>query len=199
DLLDLAKVEAGQFEFEFEDLDAVETVTRCLKFVARTATERSIDLQVKNAPSPSPKVRADSRALRQMVLNLLSNAIKFTPQGGEVNIEIRQEDDGAVTIAVSDTGIGLSNDEQRRVFEPFSRGSYAIASQAEGVGLGLALVRSMMVRHGGTVSVQSTRGEGTTFILRFPAPGFVKRRPRMQRRTMSPALESQVEAGGDRS
>ena len=109
-----------------------------------------------------------------MLINLLSNAIKFTPSGGRVRVDAQREAGGTVRIAVTDSGIGISPEDQTRIFESYQRAANTDVRRIEGSGLGLSLVRSMMDLHGGIVTVDSFPGRGSTFTLIFPptrAPG----------------------------
>jgi signal transduction histidine kinase len=116
---------------------------------------------------PLPMLRADPTRLRQVLLNLLSNAVKFTPAGGEVRIVVRIEGDTLV-VAVSDTGVGVAPEDQERIFHSFQQAVSDEEARREGSGLGLALSRRLVERHGGTLAVASTPGRGATFVARFP-------------------------------
>ncbi len=123
---------------------------------------------------------ADERRLKQALFNLVSNAVKFTPAGGSVRLEARI-DDGDLILAVTDTGVGIPAADQQRVFEKFERGNPY--SREAGAGLGLSLVKSLIELHGGSVSIASEPGSGTTILcrlparLRLPAPEPVASRP----------------------
>jgi len=117
---------------------------------------------------------ADERKFKQVLLNLLSNAVKFTPSGGQVRVVVRVEGETLV-VAVSDTGVGVAPEDQERIFNSFQQlGASDDEIRQEGSGLGLALSRRLVERHGGTLTVESATGRGATFIARFPrAPGQV--------------------------
>jgi len=112
-------------------------------------------------------VRGDAAALRRAVLNLVENAVKYTAPGGRVELSLRSAD-GSAAIAVRDTGVGMDPAEAARVFEPFVRLDEARARDTGGAGLGLAIVRSIVLAHGGTLSVESAPGVGSTFTIRLP-------------------------------
>jgi signal transduction histidine kinase len=115
--------------------------------------------------------QADSLRLRQVVLNLLSNAVKFT-QGGEVRLTARREvgdDSASIVIAVSDTGIGMTEDQIARLFKPFEQAHAGITQEFGGTGLGLAISERLTALMGGSIIVESTLGKGSTFSLRLPA------------------------------
>lgn len=175
DLLDLAKIESGKVGMNIEAIDVPDAVRSCLRLMRPKAAAKGLIFDMEPVAGDCPRLLGDPRAVRQMVLNLISNAIKFTPSGGRVMVRIRHGDTDGLVIAVSDTGSGLTEDDLRGLFRPFARGSYAIARGIEGTGLGLALVKSMMDRHGGRVSVDSRPGQGSTFGLHFP-PTAVDRR-----------------------
>jgi signal transduction histidine kinase len=112
-------------------------------------------------------VRGDADLLRQAIANLLSNAVRYTPAGGHINIEVRSRR-GLVQIFVSDTGEGIAAEDVPHVFSRFWRAATSRNRESGGLGIGLALVREIIVRHQGTVNVESERGVGSTFTLSLP-------------------------------
>jgi len=115
-----------------------------------------------------PVVSGDPERLTQILLNLLSNAHKYTPPGGCITVATRAEGVG-VRIAVQDTGIGLSAEEQQQLFSKFFRAQHPLAREAGGTGLGLTITRALVALHGGTIAVVSTPGQGSTFSITLPA------------------------------
>jgi DNA-binding response OmpR family regulator/anti-sigma regulatory factor (Ser/Thr protein kinase) len=113
---------------------------------------------------------ADERKVKQIVFNLLSNAVKFTPDKGKVGIKARQND-GAVEIAVWDTGMGIAQEDQQRVFEEFQQVGETLTNKPEGTGLGLALTKRLVELHGGSIRLESTPGEGSIFTFTLPMTG----------------------------
>jgi CheY-like chemotaxis protein/anti-sigma regulatory factor (Ser/Thr protein kinase) len=114
-------------------------------------------------------IQADERRMKQILVNLLSNAVKFTPEGGEIGLEVvGNEGAGVAHITVWDTGIGIADEDKTRLFQPFVQLDSRLAREFSGTGLGLSLVQRMMDLHGGTVSVQSEVGQGSRFTLSFP-------------------------------
>ena len=111
---------------------------------------------------------ADPTHLERVLQNLVSNAIKFSHEGEQVTVHLGQEDTDVV-LAISDTGIGIPDDEQDQVFSRFFRSSLAVEEEIQGTGLGLALVRTVVEWHGGSVDVDSVEGEGTTVTVRLPS------------------------------
>lgn len=168
-VLDLAKIEAGRRDLTIESLDAGEVMAVTLHLVEQRATNAGLTLERSVAPD-LPPLMADSLAVRQILFNLLSNAIKYTPRGGRVTITATPCGQGGVAIHVADTGMGISAEDQARLFQPFTRAEEVERRHIEGTGLGLALVKSLMDLHGGTVTVESVSGEGSVFTVCFPVP-----------------------------
>ncbi len=134
--------------------------------------------------SQVPTVLGDAEHLRRVVDNLIGNAIKFTPEGGAIHIRLYSVD-GGVMLQVSDTGIGIAQDDQERIFERFYQVDGSTRRVHGGCGLGLALVKEIVERHGGSVAVDSTLGQGSTFTVTLPA-GDEAEQPELKRRQMSP-------------
>jgi CheY-like chemotaxis protein/two-component sensor histidine kinase len=165
DILDLSKVEAGQMELHLEPIELGNVITEVQATVEPLAKSKAIALNVE--PFPELHLTADSAKLRQMLLNLTSNAIKFTPSGGRIEIRTRRVEQW-VEIAVSDSGIGISEADLGRLFTEFQQLDAGPGRQQEGTGLGLALTKRFAELHGGDVSVVSVEGKGSTFTLRLP-------------------------------
>ena len=158
DILDLATIEAGYMEIDREPVDIHALMSSVMTFARERARAQGLRLEF-NCPSDIGSVPGDERRLKQAIFNLVSNALKFTPEGGTVTLAARREG-GRVALVVSDTGVGVAEQDQQRIFEKFERGS----SQARqsGAGLGLSLVKSLIELHGGEVELQSRPGRGTT-------------------------------------
>jgi two-component system cell cycle sensor histidine kinase PleC len=167
DLLDLAKIEAGRLELYEEDCDLAQIIAASLHLLGEPAQRASVRLSQHCDPT-LPLVRGDERKIRQILLNLLSNAIKFTPAGGEVSVRARLLGDGAVTISVADTGIGIPADQIERVMEPFTQVEHVLSRSYAGTGLGLPLCKELAQLHGGTLVLTSIVGAGTTVTLTLP-------------------------------
>lgn len=116
----------------------------------------------------SLEVCGDERLIKQALLNVLSNAIKFTPAGGSVTVEMAQEETGAVSVRVTDTGSGIAEDDLSSIFEPFQQVDSSLTRPFEGTGLGLPLTKSFMALHGGRIEIESRLGEGTRVTLTLP-------------------------------
>ena len=165
DILDLSKVEAGRMELDRADFDLPAAIGNALSLVRERAQRRGIALASTFDPAIGT-IHADERKVKQVLLNLLSNALKFTPEGGAIGVRAGVE--GAfVEVAVSDTGVGISPEDQAAVFEEF-RQVGAASKKVEGTGLGLAISRKFVELHGGTIRVESELGRGATFAFTLP-------------------------------
>jgi PAS domain S-box-containing protein len=168
-ILDLTRMDRQALRVNPELLNAEEIVAQVLQVYEETAQSRSIELR-NRVQAPLPKLWADKNHLIQMLTNLVDNAIKYTPRMGQVWVAARvggSDSDRMLEIAVGDTGVGIAEEEQDKVFERFFRGSNN-TSTSTGTGLGLAIVRELMALHGGTVNLKSQTGEGSVFALHFP-------------------------------
>ena len=179
DLLDLSKAEANRLELSEGKIDVRSIVGSSVRIVAELAQRGGVTLRAE-VPAPLPPLWGDERKLRQMVLNLVSNAVKFTPAGGGVTVSAALTEEGGLAVAVSDTGIGMSPDEQVRAMEPFSQIDNAMNRRQKGTGLGLPLTRRLVELHGGRLRMDSVPGCGTTITLYFPPE-------RLESRAVSPA------------
>jgi len=167
-LLDLSKIEARKYQLFEEDVDIRAIVSSAMRLVHGQARAGKLRLESRLPENPL-RLHADERALRQIILNLLTNAVKFTEEDGRVSLYVDVEDDGSLTIAISDTGVGISETEVFRLLAPFERAHDAHTRRTEGAGLGLPLVASLVQLHGATMTIDSTIGDGTTVSVRFPA------------------------------
>jgi two-component system, NtrC family, sensor kinase len=165
DILDLSKVEAGRMELELSRFSLAEALENGLEMVRGRASQHGIAVSMQ--VQPTAEIEADERKVKQIVVNLLANAVKFTPDGGRVEVTACQKD-GFIEVAVRDTGIGISPDDQARVFEAFQQGDQYVGRSQEGTGLGLALSRRFVELHGGKLWVQSDAGQGSTFVFTIP-------------------------------
>ena len=166
DILDLSKADVGRVDMHDALVNVQDVVSGSLAIVRARADAAGIEM-VADIPSDLPQLYADERKLNQVLLNLLSNAIKFTPDGGTVSVGA-VENDGSLTISVTDTGIGIAAADIERVFEPFVQLDSSLARKYEGTGLGLALSRRWVHLHGGSLVLKSEIGRGTTAEMRFP-------------------------------
>jgi len=166
DILDLSKVEAGRLELELGRFHLPTTLDNALTLVRERATRHGITL-TQTVDERLGDIVADERKVKQILLNLLSNAVKFTPEGGRVGLTATTAE-GVVTIAVSDTGIGIAPEDQAAIFEEFRQVGRDDARKQEGTGLGLTLAKKFVELHGGRIWVQSHVGQGSTFAFTLP-------------------------------
>jgi signal transduction histidine kinase len=166
DLLFVARLEAGQLDLNPGELDLGAVVRQSVREAEPRAAAGGIELTCE--ASYVPAVQADRGRMFQLMDNLVSNAIKFTPAGGDVRVSLTPVN-GVVRLEVRDTGIGIGSAEQRRLFERFFRAATASDRQIPGTGLGLYIARAIVEAHGGSISVRSELGEGTSFRVELPA------------------------------
>jgi heavy metal sensor kinase len=164
-ILTLARAESGQVRLTFGPVELGGLAASLVEQLDPVAQAKSMTLRCER--SAAVIVDGDAGWLQRMLLNLLGNALKFTSEGGRVAVRVSRQADMA-RIDVEDTGIGLSVEDARQVFEPFFRADCARSSTTEGAGLGLSLVRWIAERHGGAVAIRSRLGEGTTFTVTLP-------------------------------
>jgi two-component system, cell cycle sensor histidine kinase PleC len=168
DILDLAKIEAGGLKLREDDFTIGALIAECMQFVSVKAVEGKLSFKSEIAPG-LPPVHADERALKQVLLNLLSNAVKFTPPGGEVSAFAHIDANGLLAFGVRDTGLGIAEEDHVRVFQNFGQGRHDVVTADKGTGLGLPIVKGLVEAHGGTVTLTSSVGEGTTVTVTLPA------------------------------
>ena len=171
EILDLSRIEAGRFELKEEAIALDHLVEDCRHLLTLRAKKRNLTIEEAIEPN-LPRLWADERAVRQVVLNLLSNAIKFTPPGGSIRIRIGWTTSGGQYFALRDTGPGIPEEEIPIVMSAFGRGALAQKNADEGSGLGLPIVKGLVELHGGTFTLKSKLGEGAEVIVIFP-PGRV--------------------------
>ncbi len=167
EILDLSRIEAGRHELHEEPILLEDVVAECGTMMKVRAKAKSIVLHHAHQ-SDLPRVWADERALRQVVLNLMSNAVKFTPIGGEVRVNLGPTSDGGQYVSVRDNGPGIPEEEIPTVLEAFGQGSHAIKSAEPGTGLGLSIVQALISMHDGTFKIKSQLGEGTEVTVCLP-------------------------------
>ena len=165
DILDMAKIEAGQMQIDREDVDLAPLLEETLRLVAIQAENKGIEVQ--HRISPKLSLVADRRAMKQILLNLLSNAVKFTEPGGRILVRARKTS-CAVTLTIEDTGIGIPKALLARIGQPFEQVQNQFSKSTGGSGLGLAISRSLAELHGGAMKVRSAEGVGTIVSVRVP-------------------------------
>ena len=168
DILDLAKIEAGQITLDINKMDIHAICQSSLRMVRQLAQKKNQKVELA-VDDQLDLIWADERRLKQMMVNLLSNAVKFTPEGGKIGLEVHgDESDNKVLITVWDSGIGIKDADLPRLFQPFVQLDSSLARESPGTGLGLALVAQMARLHGGSVGVTSQPGMGSRFTIILP-------------------------------
>ncbi len=169
DILDLSKIEAGRLELELSRFELRELIESCLLFFKEKSIRHSIRLKTSIDESIG-EIEADERKLKQVLLNLLSNAFKFTPDDGSISLEAKKTD-SEIIISVEDTGIGISKEDQARLFQPFQQIEHPLTKKVKGTGLGLYLSKRLVELHGGRIWVESETGKGSRFSFAIPLKG----------------------------
>ncbi len=167
DVLDMSRIETGRFELEESYFDLPELAQGALVMVNRAAELGGIRLDNK-VGTGLPRLNADKRVAKQVLINLLSNAVKFTPRGGIVTLDAGTDSGGELAITVSDTGPGIPPERLKAIFEPFQNADATQARDQGGSGLGLAISKRLMELHGGALVLKSRYGHGTSAAMRFP-------------------------------
>jgi PAS domain S-box-containing protein len=179
DVLDMSRIEAGHYDLSDQPVNLADVLRSSCAALASRAEEGQVRLvcagEADGPPTGSiggaiggPILRADQRAVRQVMLNVLANAVKFTPAGGSVAASIEAPGDGSLRVVITDTGIGMDAEVLRHVFEPFQQADHSITRRFGGTGLGLAISRGLMGLHDGTLTIDSAPGRGTTVRITFP-------------------------------
>jgi PAS domain S-box-containing protein len=168
DILDLSKIDAGALTLRETTLDFHLLTLACIELLGGGANAGQITLSTE-MPTELPPINGDDRALRQILFNLVSNAVKFTPAGGTVVVFARLEPNGEFAFGVRDTGRGIAEDDQARVFDSFGQDRHDAVTTDKGTGLGLPIVKGLTHAHGGRVVLESREGVGTCVIVFLPA------------------------------
>jgi two-component system cell cycle sensor histidine kinase PleC len=166
DILDMSKIEAGQFSIEREEIDLCPLIRETVRVIALQAAEKSITIETRIADSM--RLYADRRAIKQITLNLLSNAVKFTGTGGHITVRARNVS-RALMLTIEDNGCGIPADALAKLGRPFEQVQNQFSKSHAGSGLGLAISRSLAELHGGALKIRSTEGVGTIVSVRIPA------------------------------
>jgi signal transduction histidine kinase len=168
EILDLARIDAGKLDLQDEVIDPRRLVDSCVALVMDRARAGLLRLSVE-VDGDVPRVMADRTRVTEILLNLLTNAIKFTELGGSVTVTLRQIEDGGIAFAVRDTGTGMTPSEVEIALELFGQVDSGLARRHEGTGLGLPLARKLTELHGGSLTITSEKGRGTTVTVTLPA------------------------------
>jgi two-component system cell cycle sensor histidine kinase PleC len=167
DILDMAKIESGKAELVTHDLVLGDIVADVVRILGTEANAAGIKLEMVIAAA-LPRIRADEQAVRRILFNLLSNGMKFTPRGGRVTVFLRPGDAGFVELAVADTGIGIAPELIPELMQPFVQIESTYRRKYRGTGLGLALVRSLVELHRGSIAITSEPDRGTVVTIQLP-------------------------------
>ena len=174
DILDMSRIENGKIELYHTAFDLRSFAERLRTMFTQKAADAGLSFSVTTGNITAPAVVGDELRLTQIVVNLISNALKFTPEGGEIQVALRQErqedDFCLLTIEVRDTGIGMTEEFLKKIFEPFEQADSSISHKYGGTGLGLAISHNLIQLMGGQISVQSKEGEGTCFQVGLRLP-----------------------------
>ncbi|HEB79381.1 MAG TPA: hybrid sensor histidine kinase/response regulator, partial [Rhodospirillales bacterium] len=168
DILDISKIEAGEVTVEEIEIDHHNMLTACCSMVSQRARQADVTVELKKSKD-IPKLLADERQVKQIVLNLLANAVKFTPPGGKVVISIGLNDKDEIGISITDTGIGIAAEDIPKILEPFGQVADIMSRHHGGTGLGLPICKSLIDLHGGRLEIDSAIKTGTTVTVVFPA------------------------------
>ncbi|MGX5806255.1 PAS domain-containing sensor histidine kinase [Bradyrhizobium sp. Arg314] len=174
DILDMSKIEAGQFSLDREEIDLCPLIKETVRVISLQAAEKSINVETRIADSM--RLYADRRAIKQIAINLLSNAVKFTGQGGKITVRARNTS-GALLLTIEDNGCGIPKQALSKLGRPFEQVQNQFSKNHTGSGLGLAISRSLAELQGGALKIRSTEGVGTIVSVRIPlkkAPPTVK-------------------------
>lgn len=172
DIMDVAKVETGRINLAHDWVDAGHLLASVARLIEPRAAAACLSFEIVVPKRPLPRLWADERLIKQALLNVLSNAVKFTPSGGSIRMTAMLAPlSEKLEIEIADTGLGIAESELTKVFEPFHRGDGAMNRRFEGTGLGLPLARSFVELHGGSLTLDSVQGKGTTVLVSLlPAP-----------------------------
>ena len=172
DVLDFSKIESGKLEIMFGDYNLSKLITDCYNMFLSLATEKRQSLNVTCAPAIPSILEGDEVRLKQIITNLLSNAVKYTPDGGSISIDVSYKevnvDSIILVIKIIDNGIGIKDDDKAHLFENFQRFELTRNRTIQGTGLGLSITKNLVMLLHGTINVESTYGQGSTFIVEVP-------------------------------
>ncbi len=168
EILEVSKIETGNRELRITSMKVTPAIRSCLSIMAPRIEQSGVEVTM-NLPESLPDLLAEELGFKQIMLNLVGNAIKFTEKGGKVIVSARMENDGSMVIDVTDTGIGMTEEEVKKAMQPFSKVDMSFSGMKAGTGLGLTIVDSLVRLHGGQFRLISQKGEGTIARIVMPA------------------------------
>lgn len=174
DILDMSRIESGKIELEHEAFELIEIIERIYGMFKQKAEDDGIEFEIQCEELRETAVIGDNLRISQVLVNIISNALKFTPRGGRVTLEAHREENGRQEVAlefiITDTGVGIREEFQSRIFEPFEQEQASTVRQYGGTGLGLAISNNFVKMMGGEIIIHSKPNEGSQFIVRLKLP-----------------------------
>lgn len=167
DILDISKMQSGKYSLDAREFSLEDVIGVTLSGLSNAATEAGVTVSSHIAFNLAT-VRGDATKVRQIFTNILSNAVKFTRRGGSVQFEARRTNDGGTVVAITDTGVGMTDEEIRIALTPFGQVDGTRSRWREGTGLGLPIAKALVDLHGGELDISSLKGQGTTVTIVFP-------------------------------
>jgi len=172
DIIDFSNLETGRFDHNPETIELKAVFDSCRRLITPRVDAAGLNLVCEDPPADCPRIHADPRAVKQILMHLLSNAVKFTRIGGSVTLSVARDEGGGVAVSVADTGIGIDPTDLSRIFQPFWQAAPVLSRAHEGTGLGLTMVKSLADLNRARIAVDSVPNRGTRFTVVFPAdPG----------------------------
>ena len=198
DLLEVSRINSGTVKIKYEIIDLLAVTKRVLVALEPLAQKKNIQLKA-NIANKLPELQADEGKIESVITNLVNNAIKFTPEKGQVSINIKEKNE-QIVMSVSDTGMGIPKEALPKIFERFYRVNRP-GKQIQGTGLGLSIVKKIILMHNGRIDVECEEGQGTTFTIFLPLKAEewdgIERRKTKDRRETSEPLTENLESAAD--
>src|SRR3989344_1072040 len=167
DMLDVARIEEGRFGFEFYYADVINIIKKAMEAFQVKAIEKNIKLTLESPPNPIKPIKVDPTRIELAIQNLIDNALKYTLSGGDIVVKVELAG-SFVQISIKDSGVGIPDGQEKKLFTKFFRGTNAVKIQTEGTGLGLFITRNIILRHGGKIWAETKEGKGSTFYFTLP-------------------------------
>jgi signal transduction histidine kinase len=195
-ILDFSKINAGKMTFHSEWFDLNQPFKKACTVLSHMCQKKGLELHQKMDSTCELEIQSDASAILQVAINLIGNAIKFTDSGSvriETSLDLQPEGNGMLTFSIADTGVGISEEDQARIWDPFECADNSISKRHEGTGLGLAISRAIVEKMSGSIMLESALGQGTTFTVEIP----VKHRS-APKAVASEKSASSLETGADK-